>query len=351
MKKRYRLWTILLLGGCLILQADAQPVRPEQAIFEVSNYLSLMGRYEEAAKGYDALLRYAPRSDVYHNAGINLALAGRRYSDLGVQRYTYPFERGISRSQARPDSARSEQNLRRAAAYLDQAIRQGLQATALVDYASVLALQGEYEAASHFARRAQRYVGTLAGSRRIRGFALAVEAICALELGQAGQSQALAHQAAGLYDLLVDSILHINGLFRYRSDPAPRRHFSLERIEGITPLEFVREEKARLLPQKLRLPGDGPPLWLYSRLRSHVYAYQLDWQTAYFLFTNPTYPSPSSGGIRIGDAQGVLADQYGAPRAIRRNQSGELWYYDEDGIIFRMGAKGHVEGWVTFFVH
>lgn len=346
----HSLTCLMMFFACLV-PATAQVIAPEQATYEACNYLSLIGQYETAAKGYASLLRAAPHADIYHNAGINQALIAQSYLPPTTGSHVYPFQMGARKQTVSDDPNQARHHLHQAIAYLNQGIAKDARAMMYVDYASVLAQLQRYEEAMLSARRARILLGKPSNSPRIWGFSLIVESICAAESGQTQLAAACAQEAATLKDLSVNALLAANSLNQQRAQDEPLPILGLERIEGRTAAEFIRDEKPRLPATPVGLPDDGPIIQLYSRSHSYAYAYKMDWKTAYFLFTNPTYRSPTSGGIHIGAQQQTVLDQYGAPQAIRLNQTGELWYYDKGGIIFRLGEKGHVEGWVTYFVH
>lgn len=346
----HSLTCLMMFFACLV-PATAQVIAPEQATYEACNYLSLIGQYEAAAKGYASLLQAAPHADIYHNAGINQALTAQAYLTPTARSHVYPFQMGAKEQPVSDDSEQAGYHLNQALAYLSQGIVKDASAMMYVDYASVLAQLQSYEAAIQSARRARILLEKPSHSNRIWGFSLIVESICATESGQAQLAATCAQKAATLNDPFVNALLAANSLNLQRAQDAPLPTLGLERIEGRTPAEFIRDEKPRLTATPVGLPDDGPLIQLYSRSHSYAYAYKMNWETAYFLFTNPTYGSPTSGGIHLGDQQQTVLDQYGAPQAIRLNQTGELWYYDQGGIIFRLGEKGHVEGWVTYFVH
>ncbi len=343
---------ILAICGSVPRTVCAQHVSPEQALYETGTYLSIVGKYEAAVRCYDAVLSQHPRADIFHNAGLNQAIWAAEVLSAQGSRYYFPFEVNLT-FKGRKGSPQFTKNLLiKAASYLQRAIELDPDyRMAYIDYASVLFLIGAYNDAELVAQKVATLPARSHAEEQVASYALAIRAVIAHTQQAHDSAKLLAAKAAQSSDSAVLLFLAHNDLGAYPPQyrGASTDYQGLELIDGLTAAQFVRNRIATSDYTLLTMPDNNPGIRLYTLPNSLVYAYLHKWDEAYFLFTKPIYKSPSRANVHIGDPEENLQNKYGKPQIVRRNGEGELWYYDQSGVIFQLGAQGAVQGWITHY--
>lgn len=343
---------ILTLCGSVPHTVRSQQVSPQQALYETGTYLSIVGKYEAAASCYGAVLSQYPRADIFHNAGLNQAVWAAEIMAAQGSRYYLPFEANLTFKGAKGAPQSPTSLLKKAVTNLKKAIKLDPDyRMAYVDYASVLFLLGAYRDAELAAKKVASLPARNSAEKQAASYALAIRAVLARTQQAHGSAKALAAKAAQSSDSVVLLFLAHNELGEYPPQyrGASTVYHGLELIDGLTATRFVQNLMDISDYTLLTLPNNNPGIRLYTLPNSLVYAYLHKWDAAYFLFTKPIYNSPTRANVHIGDSQENLQGKYGKPQTVRRNGQGELWYYDQSGVIFQLGSQGSVKGWITHY--
>lgn len=343
---------ILTVCGSVPHTVRSQQVSPQQALYETGTYLSIVGKYEAAVRCYDAVLSQHPRADIFHNAGLNQAIWAAEVLSAQGSRYYFPFEAKLTFKGRKGTPQFTKNLLRKAASYLQRAIELDPDyRMAYIDYASVLFLIGAYNDAELVAQKVATLPARSYAEEQVASYALAIRAVIAHTQQAHDSATLLAAKAAQSSDSDVLLFLAHNDLGayppQYRGTSTP--YLGLELIDGLTATRFAQNRINTSNYTLLTLPNNNPGIRLYTLPNSLVYAYLHKWDAAYFLFTKPIYKSPSRANVHIGDPQEDLQGKYGKPQTVRRNGQGELWYYDQSGVIFQLGTQGAVQGWITHY--
>jgi len=336
-------------------------------VFEAGNRLILLRQYAEAAHFFDLIGKTFASREIINNAGVARALAAIELFEAGELRFAYPLELDaetrLRQDSVRPmggttelDRERRERLLEEALEAFENAARKDRKyATAYVNMACVLELQGEIDEAIHYAERAMRVAEandealSLANAHIVRGIA---EARAELPYGEWVQED---FEGAKI----GNQTLAARNLQLWESGPgAPddRGAEAGETVYGGPERMFgpESEEFERLL-QEPDVELEVPRLAEQSLVVWDRQEAGLDWMAidtgssvVSLLATTENHRGQTARGIGRNDRADRVQDAYGSPTRVQRGRQEIYHIYELTQIIFRIGADERVRGWMTY---
>lgn len=332
---------------------SSQKLKDFVEVFEMANWLTAVGLYEEAYRYYRLILGEYQSREIYNNVGATAMLqALKLFSEQELLRFRYPVQLDLEMASSRGEDPKTVRKklLEQAILHFNAAISLDANyAPAYLNKACALALLNDPVRATYYAdveaRRAA--VGKYAGNVPYIEILLGI--IAANAQTEEGNLRAKAQFELAMK---IDS----SGLAAYNlavlnREPLPEPvsgasgFFDEESIDGqnLFTILFPTIDKSTTIDEVLTFEQNTRQ-GEHSRL---FVSYKNRKMSALFHATNPNYPGETARGIKVGNSRLEVLKQYGSPKQVIYTPTGQLMRYTE--VIFQLNGE-KVERWVLYSV-
>ena len=323
-------------------------------INDLSHYLILMGRFEEAKDYLSHLLRDFQSREVYNNLGVASFLRALAMTDPKTQNLIYPIELD-------PDSRLNDatkgfdlvNDSMRMNNYLDEAIQNFKKAITLdrdyvqgfINIACAQTLRKEFFDAKYYAQKAMNLAVQKEDMQAIASAHLILGNI-AFKEGNEGEAKKQFQDAIRLGDDAARiNMGTLNENFSYMPSKNIEMSTPPERIDGKLLDDMVNFEPDG------RLTLEEKYLCAFKELENSKILVSLNNDTGkYFIthFTNTEYRGQSSLNIKLGHSEEVVESKYGKPSGTLRTSKGKYVLYDKKNLFFQFDHGDSVIKWGTY---
>lgn len=340
-------------------------------MFEGGVAMLVIGRYDEAARVFDHLVRAFPSREMLSNAGTARALRALELLGDDVD-WVYPFEldvetrlKGSRGGLGFSGNEEAERLLREAQTLFDQArLRDPQYLPAWVNLAAVHQILGDDDFAIVYAERAVKLAEEL-GEEAPRAHAHIVRGIAMAERGDDAAARADFEAAAAAAPSFSAANLEVlsggDPVFGFAS-AEKERLFSTETVAGLPDEGASPREVMIALTRRMGTPDINVTLPATGRsAEAGLRASRFDGAQG-FMIGNPSesivlvlstgddYRGASAGGVRIGSSLDAVREAYGEAGQVVATRQGAYHVYRLAQIAFAVDADQQVTGWLTWYV-
>lgn len=320
-------------------------------VFEMANWLTTVGLYEEAYRYYRQVLSEYQSREIFNNVGATAMLQALKLFSTDELIYRYPVQLDLEMANSRGDDVETlrKKLLEQALLHFDAAISLDPKyAPAYVNKACALALLGDPVRATYYAdvEARQAAVGKYAANLPM------VEVILGILEAKSGPDGAQKAKVRFEVAMKTDK----TGLAAYNlavltkqplpeDVPANTGFFEDETIDGQNPFSimFPEVDKSMQIDNVLNFT-QNTGMTEHSRL----YINSKNGKTSVlFQATKPDYAGETARGIKKGSTQQMVIQQYGKPQQVVYTPTGQLFRYAE--VIFVM-KEDKVDRWVLYAI-
>lgn len=379
MKPYHLLILTLCFTGLLNRPATARAQSPEPIdtlLFQISVGLMLTENYQEAESCFAQLTEGEPEeAAIYNNRGVNLAMWGLSLlkSDEAYDqiKYVFPFEVAPdlnTKGNTQEEELRIDQITRLfegAAVQFETCVNlEPEYAGGYLNLASAQALLARWQDTPPLLRSAYQNINTAeqkaAESSSTKGYSLIVKGIIFDYLDNPDKRDEYFGLAEQQYAVQPDAKLA--SLVERNKAAASGSSIAFASPKGET-FSIMEDEPEVIdgisLPQLIRSPNlevdveitaiGGARLFRKDYPQSHLYVYFRD-VSRYLFFhrTGEGYSGQAGKGIRIGDNEAYVLEQYGTPLRVQPALGGKYLLYQRARLLFFVGNDGTVQSWTSW---
>lgn len=326
-------------------------------IFQMANYLGLVGRYSYAQIFYDHVIQRFASREILNNAGVVYTLGALQILDSQSVSYIYPLEldadtrlRGIdrgTRSTSPEDSMAGRRLIDSAEIRFAKAMASDRRySSAGINLATVYVLKGEY-------RRAITLADSLMKSDTamdVQVLATTVASIAYARMGDKNRARKELRRIRKKAEKRgMDEIVRLNldvldgkALPAIHSPGYPSVHETINGLRGDdTNAVLTADMSATVGRDTITIFAKN--VWNYDVLFTRTPG---SW--VQFICTEPEFDDRTKKGIRIGSPAGKVREEYGEePRMVKARQ-GTYYIYEFSKMIFLIGTDDQVRRWMVY---
>ncbi|MCC7465947.1 MAG: hypothetical protein IT261_06750 [Saprospiraceae bacterium] len=333
-------------------QRSAQKLRDFVDVFEMANWLTAVGLYEEAYRYYRLILSEYQSREIYNNVGATAMLQALKLFSAEELKFRYPVQLDLEMASSRGEEqiAQRQRLLQQAVLHFDAAISlDGNYAPAYLNKACALALLNDPVRAAFYADVEARRAAVGKFASNVPYIEILLGILEANTKTEEGKQKAKAKFELAMTTDVSGLAAHNLAILTGQPLPGPASgdtgFFEDESIDGqsLFNVLFPTIDKSMMIDEVLNFEQNTKQ-GEHSRL---YVSYKNRKMSALFHATNPNYPGETARGIKVGNSRQEVLKQYGPPLQVIYTPTGQLLRYSE--VIFQMQGE-LVERWLLYTV-
>ncbi|MBL7809743.1 MAG: hypothetical protein JNN28_18120 [Saprospiraceae bacterium] len=330
---------------------SAQKLQEFIEVFEMANWLTVTGLYEEAYRYYRLILSEYQSREIYNNVGATAMLQAMKLFSADELRFRYPVQLDLEMANSRGEDEITQRNrlLRQAILHFDAAISMdGEYAPAYLNKACALALLNESARAMYYADVEARRTAIGKYATNIPYIEVLLGIISAQSKTVAGDQAAKAKFELAMKTDKTGIAAHNLAILMKQPLPAQvesgsNDFFDDEAIDGENPFQILFPEvnKSRTIDDILSFEQNTEKSTQYK-----LFVSKKNRKTsALFQATSPIYKGETARGIKVGASQQMIIEKYGQPMQVIYTPTGQIMRYAE--VLFVLNGDA-LERWVLY---
>jgi hypothetical protein len=322
-------------------------------VFDMANWLTITGLYEEAYRYYRLILSEYQSREIYNNVGATAMFQALKLFSAQELSFRYPVQLDLEMASSRGEDEITRRNklLRQAILHFDAAISlDGDYAPAYLNKACALALLNEPVRATYYADVEARRTAIGKYATNIPYIEVLLGIISAQSKTAAGDQAAKAKFELAMKTDKTGIAAHNLAILLKQPPPVPvesttNEFFDDEAIDGESPFQilFPDTDKSLTIDEVLEFEQNTQKSKQYKLFVSR----KSKKTSALFQATNPDYKGETARGIKIGASQQMIITKYGQPIQVIYTPTGQIMRYAE--VIFVMKGDA-LERWILYSV-
>ncbi len=332
---------------------SAEKLKSLVDVFDMANYLLVIGRYEEAFSYFDYILNYYQSRELYNNVGVAAVLSAMELFDESELTFKYvtTLDTEFNGSKSIGDSNEKKiQLLQQAILHFNASITLDPEyAPAYLNKANAYALLQDWEKATFYLlqealpaaqKSPQKFAKTLSDIIVLEGIILA-------KTNKIEEAKSKFEEAIKLENEIAKYNLAVLNKSANSTLEESTSTIKFEEISGTSLNDFydeliVDDKKVIQLDDQITFFQQNP---VHGNCRIFLSKHNDKKSYTTFMFTADAYDGLTGKNIKLGDSLKTLESKYGKPKNILETTIGQYWHYDQ--IVFLI-EKNIVKKWFNY---